>query len=138
MKTKALLLTLVLTASLHATEPLEQQFQNPPDSARPHTWWHWINGNVSKEGITADLEAMKQIGLAGAQIFSVGVTPIRGPVVFGSQEWRDLVKHSLSEAGIRLAMIGNIDYGGHPPGPVKMFTPEWKAATKHAMAEANK
>ena len=98
MKTKALLLTLVLTASLHATEPLEQQFQNPPDSARPHTWWHWINGNVSKEGITADLEAMKQIGLAGAQIFSVGVTPIRGPVVFGSQEWRDLVKHSLSEA----------------------------------------
>jgi hypothetical protein len=95
---KKLILALTLSASLHAGENLEQQFQNPPDSARPHTWWHWINGNVSKEGITADLEAMKQIGLAGAQIFSVGVTPIRGPVVFRSQEWRDLVKHSLSEA----------------------------------------
>jgi hypothetical protein len=44
----------------------------------------------------------------------------------------------MKKAGIRLAMIGNIDYGGHLPRPVKMFTPEWKAATKRAMAEANK
>ena len=50
---------------------LEKSFTNPPDSAKPQTWWHWMNGNISKEGITADLEAMKQIGLGGATIVNV-------------------------------------------------------------------
>lgn len=37
---------------------LEQHFREPPVSAKPHTWWHWMNGNVTKAGIKADLEAM--------------------------------------------------------------------------------
>jgi alpha-L-rhamnosidase len=37
-------------------DALEQGFQNPPDSAKPRTWWHWTGGNVTKEGITKDLE----------------------------------------------------------------------------------
>ncbi|MBV5316087.1 MAG: hypothetical protein JZU47_22500, partial [Prolixibacteraceae bacterium] len=41
---------------------LEVGFQSPPESAKVWTWWHWMNGNVSKEGITADLEAMKRVG----------------------------------------------------------------------------
>mgnify|MGYP003337955862 CR=1 FL=1 len=41
-------------------------FKNPPNSAKPHTWWHWMNGNVTKEGITADLEAMARVGIGGA------------------------------------------------------------------------
>ena len=44
---------------------LEEGFSHPPMSARAQTWWHWMNGNVSKEGITADLEAMREIGLGG-------------------------------------------------------------------------
>ena len=92
-----------LAAPLASSEPaesgaLESGFANPPASALPRTWWHWISGSVSKEGITADLEAMKRIGLGGAQIFSVDASPVRGSVVFRSQEWRDLVKHSLTEA----------------------------------------
>lgn len=109
MKNNTLLLALalLLCGSLNAAESLEQQFQNPPDSARPQTWWHWISGNVSKEGITADLEAMKRIGLGGAQIFSVDVSQVRGSVVFMSPEWRDLVKHALHEAerlGLKISM----------------------------------
>ena len=42
---------LALTA---VAAPLEEAFRNPPPEARPHTWWHWMNGNVSKEGISAD------------------------------------------------------------------------------------
>ena len=38
---------------------LENGFRNPPDSVRPRTWWHWREGRISKEGITAELEAMK-------------------------------------------------------------------------------
>jgi hypothetical protein len=36
-------------------DALVQNFLNPPDSARPRVWWHWMNGNITKEGIRADL-----------------------------------------------------------------------------------
>jgi len=45
---------------------------------------------------------------------------------------------AMAKAGIRLAMLGNIQSGGHLPGPVKMFTPEWRALTRHALAEAGR
>lgn len=86
---------------------LEKGFGSPPHSARVHTWWHWMNGNVTREGITADLEAMKQIGLGGAQIFNVSEGIPDGPVKFMSPEWRALVKHAATEAervGIELCM----------------------------------
>lgn len=47
---------------------LSDGFQNPPASAKPHTWWHWMNGNVTKEGITLDLGA-QQLGIVGFQNF---------------------------------------------------------------------
>ena len=75
-------LCLALTASAAPTDPLETGFLNPPDSAKPQTWWHWMNGNITKEGITADLEAMKQIGLGGATIVNVDCDIPRGPVAF--------------------------------------------------------
>jgi len=53
------------------TVDLEQGFLHPPDSAKPWTWWHWMNGCVSKEGITADLESMQRVGLGGAIMFNV-------------------------------------------------------------------
>jgi hypothetical protein len=45
---------------------LSKSFQTPPDSAKPQTWWHWMSGNISREGITADIEAMKQVDIGGA------------------------------------------------------------------------
>ena len=51
---------------------LASGFRAPPPDARPHVWWHWMNGNVTREGITADLEAMARIGIGGAQIFDAG------------------------------------------------------------------
>jgi hypothetical protein len=46
-----------------------------------------MGGCVSREGITADLEAFKQAGLGGAFIFHVGQLPIDSPVKFRSDEW---------------------------------------------------
>ncbi|HKI17558.1 MAG TPA: glycosyl hydrolase, partial [Isosphaeraceae bacterium] len=88
---------------------LAQGFASPPDSARPRTWWHWVSGNVSSEGIAADLAAMKQIGLAGAQIFTVDQSSVKGPVVFMSPEWRALVHQAMEEAhrlNLEMAMEG--------------------------------
>src|ERR1051326_2880934 len=87
-----------LSTSAVAQDDLAAGFRDPPSSAKPHTWWHWMNGNISKEGITADLEAMKQIGLGGAQIFNVSESIPLGPIKFMSPEWLALVHHAANEA----------------------------------------
>lgn len=90
-----------------AAGDLAAGFRQPPASAKPHTWWHWINGNTSKEGITADLEAMKRVGVGGAQIFNVDCGLPDGPVPFMSDRWRELIGHAIREAhrlGIELCI----------------------------------
>ncbi len=87
-----------LGAAAAAVDDLAAGFQNPPDVAKPHTWWHWMNGNITREGITADLEAMKKIGLGGAQIFNVSEQIPEGPIKYNSDEWRQLVKFAATEA----------------------------------------
>jgi len=88
----------LLPSQSQAQASLEAGFRNPPASAKPHTWWHWINGNISKKGITADLEAMKKIGLGGAQIFNVEVGIPEGGTPYMSPQWKDALAHALKEA----------------------------------------
>ena len=85
---------------------LEKNFAAPPDSAAPRTWWHWMNGSVTKAGITADLEAMRRVGIRGATIVVINAVPA-GPVHFGSPAFFDMVKFAASEAkrlGIALGL----------------------------------
>ncbi len=65
---------------------LDEGFHQPPASAFPQTWWHWMNGNVTKEGITMDLEAMKEIGVGGFQNFDAGTLIPKGPIVYLSPQ----------------------------------------------------
>jgi hypothetical protein len=98
---------LMATCALARAQDLAAGFRDPPREAAPHTWWHWMNGNITREGITADLEAMKQIGLGGAQIFNVSESIPDGPVGVMSPQWRELVVHAAKEAdrlGIELCM----------------------------------
>ena len=95
------------TLTVSAADPIESGFHHPPDSARPQTWWHWMNGNITKTGITADLEAMKQIGLGGATIVNVDCEIPRGTVPFMSAEWREDFKFAVQEAnrlGLKLCV----------------------------------
>lgn len=92
------LAALAVTVQVHAQVDLAKGFQEPPSSAKPHTWWHWINGNISKQGITADLEAMKKIGLGGAQIFNVEVGIPEGKVPFMSEPWKEALGFAFQEA----------------------------------------
>ncbi len=106
-------MTTAFLSSLSANAgDLEDGFHNPPAPARPHTWWHWMNGNVTREGITADLEAMTQAGIGGALIFSLAGphhncdTPA-GPVDYLGPVWLDMMKHATDEAerlGLELGM----------------------------------
>ena len=87
-----------LSAPAGAADALEAGFHSPPPSARPHTWWHWMDGNITREGITRDLEGMKAAGLGGAQIFNAACGIPAGPVQLYTPEWFALVAHAIREA----------------------------------------
>lgn len=91
-------LFVVFTSFAAPPDALEAGFSQPPDSAKPHTWWHWMNGNITKEGLTADLEAMKQIGLGGATIVNVDCGIPAGQAPFMSPAWREDFKFAVQEA----------------------------------------
>src|SRR6266702_2453424 len=95
----ALLLTCAAAARGQASaDPLKSGFQNPPSSAHPRVWWHWMNGNISKEGITADLEWMHKAGIAGFQNFDAALqTPqvVDKRLAYMTPEWKDAFKHAI-------------------------------------------
>jgi hypothetical protein len=104
---------------------LENGFIHPPDSARPWVNWFWMDGNVSKEGITADLEAMKRVGIGGALLMpDVSQELPRGPVKFGSEQFYALLHHAISEADrLNLKLSINNDPGWSGSGG-PWITPE--------------
>ena len=77
---------------------LEDGFKTPPDSAKPHTWFHMMNGNVTKEGITRDFEELAKVGIGGVQMFDAGCAIPSGGLDFNSPEWFDMFKHAAAEA----------------------------------------
>jgi len=82
-------------------DTLKAGFLNPPTSAHPRTWWHWTKSNISKEGITKDLEWMKRIGIAGMQLADVnsgGGQTTTVKLEFGSPQWLDAVHFAANEA----------------------------------------
>ncbi len=95
------LLSLALAESVRSAErpsDLEKGFQHPPESARPWVYWFVMDGNLSRQGITADFQALKQAGIGGVIMMEVDVGIPRGPVKFMSAEWRALFKHAVAEA----------------------------------------
>lgn len=84
-----------------------QDWNKQDVEGHPSTWWHWMDGNVTKHGITADLEAIHAAGIREAQIFNVGMGYPAGTARYLSPEWLDLVKWAATEAqrlGMTLCM----------------------------------
>ena len=77
---------------------LTRQFAKPPATARPWVYWFWKNGNITREGITADLEAMREVGIGGVILMEVSLSVPAGPISFFSEAWRDLFRHAVCEA----------------------------------------
>jgi len=95
-----LLLPLILLpfAAAAETTDLARAFTHPPDSAKPWVYWFWLNSNITREGITADLEAMKRVGIGGVLIMEVDQGAPVGPVPFAGEKWRELFRRVVSEA----------------------------------------
>lgn len=93
------------------TDLSEAGFKNPDKSHYPETWFHFIGGNVSKEGITADLEAIAAAKISGIQLFHgqfggewPGVSP---QIKCLSESWDELIHWTAEECkrlGLHLTM----------------------------------
>ena len=80
---------------------LDQGFADPPANARPRVWWHWMNGNVTREGIRLDMEWMKRVGVAGLQNFDINLgTPqvVAHPLAYMTPEWKDTFRYTAQLA----------------------------------------
>ncbi|MDR2027274.1 MAG: hypothetical protein LBQ01_06935 [Prevotellaceae bacterium] len=82
---------------------LAQQFASPADDYKPHAWWHWLGSNFSKEGMTKDLQAMKDAGIGGVVVFNAPswLDPSKNPwqhQTYRSVTYWDALKHALAEA----------------------------------------
>ncbi|MFV5688033.1 glycosyl hydrolase [Flavobacterium sp. ZT3R25] len=111
-----LLSILILTASFIIKDTNLYEDKTAKDFAdangpAPYILWQWMNGCVTKEGITSDLEAFKKVGIKNVQQFLVGGSEadITDPnITVLGDKWNDLMKFSLDECQ-RLGL----DFGTH-------------------------
>ncbi|WP_282122033.1 glycosyl hydrolase [Algibacter mikhailovii] len=121
----ALLLSLFVSGLQAQDVSLEQNFKNPPSDAKPQTIWFWINGNVTKRGITADLEAMKKVGIQGAIIFNVSLGNPQGVAPYLSPKWLELFNYAALEAQRLELELGFHNGAGWSSSGGPSITPEY-------------
>lgn len=111
-------------ARVETQDSLEESFRRPPRDAGVRCFWWWLNGNVTKEAITRDLEQMQAKGFSGAMVFDAGGAEQRGnrqvPAgpTFLTPAWREQFAHAVREAdrlGLELSL--NIQSGWNLGGP---------------------
>ncbi len=115
-----LLGVLTLLLNLHpspasSADSLAKGFSKPPLEARPWVYWFWLNGNITSNGITADLEAMQRVGIGGVLIMEVDQGAPVGPVDFVGKKWRGLFQHVVAEArrlGLKVNMNNDAGWDG--------------------------
>jgi hypothetical protein len=92
---------------------LTDDFVTPPTAAKPRVWWHWMNGNITKEGIKKDLFWMKKIGIGGFQNFDASLrTPqiVSERLIYMTPKWKDAFKHAVHLADslkLEMAIAGS-------------------------------
>jgi hypothetical protein len=88
-------------AASSSADPLLRGFVDPPNGARPRVWWHWMNGNISDDGIKLDLEWMHRVGVGGVTIFEGAInTPQVVPhrLIYMTAEWKQAFDDAVKTA----------------------------------------
>ncbi len=84
-----------------AQDALLRGFENPPNGARPRVWWHWMNPNITEEGIKLDLDWMHRVGLGGVTIFEGAInTPQVVPhrLIYMTPQWKQAFTYAVTTA----------------------------------------
>ena len=126
MKNKVLLLLLLLFVGCaresNTVNDLAQHFLDPPQESRPMVWWHWMDGNITKDGIRKDLEWMKRSGLRGFHHFDAALTTpqvVEERLVYMQPEWKDAFRYALDVAdslGLEVTIASSPGWS-HTGGP---------------------
>ena len=103
---------------------IADDFLSPPVHSRPWCYWYWVNGNVDRASVTADLEAVKRVGFGGVLLLDPRgydkVVEKPAPLMpFGGDEWRRIVVFAMRECerlGLEFTMNLS-DCGGSLKGP---------------------
>jgi hypothetical protein len=93
--------------NLNAQDTLREDFAHPPADARPGVYWYFLDGNMSRDGITKDLESMNRAGIGKVLFLEVNIGMPMGPVGFLSDEWDSLFLHAEKECerlGIEMSL----------------------------------
>ncbi|SOD99290.1 glycosyl hydrolase [Spirosoma fluviale] len=125
----ASLLVFIFNPALNAQNGLSKtDFRTPPQSSKVHTWWHWMAGYITKEGITKDLESMKRQGIVQASLINVGDIlnkKVDVPQVkFNSPEWIAMFQWALKEANRLGITIGIQTIDGYATSGGPWITPD--------------
>jgi len=105
----------VATMVTPAGDIVKEGFLSPPDASRPGVYWYFTDGNIDREGITGDLESMKEAGIGYVLFLEVDVGVPRGTTGLMSEAWQDLFAHAVREAerlGIRVIMGSGPGWAG--------------------------
>ncbi len=116
---------LLLAAPAAAQEgPDPATFRDPPADARPHSFYFWMNGNVTREGIDADLAALHAQGIGGVLVFDGSDDVPRGPVDYLSPKWLELMTHLMARAETLGMKVGVHNAPGWSSSGGPWITPE--------------
>jgi len=76
---------------------IQSEFVTPANNNTLWCYWYWIGDDISKEGITKDLEAMKKAGIGGALIGNINPNEKDGKVPMLSEDWWGHMVHAVNE-----------------------------------------
>lgn len=108
-----------------AASQLEQGFRDPPAQTKPSVYWYWISDNISKEGVTRDLEAMARVGIGEAFIGNIFLDNVpAGDVKVMTDEWWGLIEHAVREGGRVGVKIGMFNCPGWSQSGGPWITPD--------------
>jgi len=99
--------------TLYIQNEMMREFSNPPNSARPRVWWHWMNGNITQQGIKLDLEWMHRVGLGGVTVFEGSInTPqvVQKRLIYMTPKWRDVFRYATTttdKLGLEMAIASS-------------------------------
>ena len=99
---------------------LEKSFEIPRDEYKPWTYWFWINGNMTRDGITKDLESMKRVGINGVLWMEVSgpFWAPKGKVEAGTKQWDEMMQWAIAEANrLNMQFDMTVDFGYGCGGP---------------------
>jgi len=76
---------------------IQSEFVTPTAENTLWCYWYWIGDDISKEGITKDLQAMKEAGIGGALIGNINPNEKDGKVPMLSENWWSHMVHAVNE-----------------------------------------